>query len=157
MKLTRRDVIRDVVRNTVMFTVAAGSAGAALPAMIPPAAKGEPVFALLRTWQEAERAEHALETRWYRAILRLIPPEYRADPWKDPERIIWQAFDDPKVERLRSFADAAKEHEKTIRQQIVNTRSLTLDGVVAKLRKGPNDDLVRSALADLERIAKSAA
>ena len=171
-KITRRDKIRELVLETLICKSHAGSAGTALLAMISPPAKGEPLFALLRAWDEAERAVQALETRWYRALIRLIPPEYRAEPFDDPERTIYQALDDPKVLRLRRFRDAARAHEKTMRRLIVNTPARTLEGALAKLRNASgadrapladgrqyavNDALVRSALADLERLARRAA
>ena len=173
MKSTRRDKIRcELVLDAILFKFHAGSAGTALPAVIPPPAKGEPLFALLRAWDEAARGVHALETRWHRALIRLIPPEYRAEPFDDPERTIYQALDDPKVSRLQRFRDAARAHEKTMRRRIVNTPAHTLEGTLAKLRNATgadrpplpegrryrvDDDVVRSALADLERLGSRAA
>ena len=107
-----------VIANVVQFM--AFNKGGTRP-MNPLPAEADPLFPLFKAWQKAKWAEHALEARWHRAIICLIPPEYRAKPAEDPERTVCQAFKAPKVERLRRFADAAKEQEKTIRQQIVDT------------------------------------
>ncbi len=150
---TRRDEIRDML----YFRHPSGRVYHALPKMNPLPAEEAPLAAVLRAWHEAGRAEDALQARWERAVMRRIPPEYRANPWEDPERTVYQAFKDPKVLRLRGFWDAAQKHVETTRQQVVATRAVTLAGIVAKLRKAPDDDLMNSALADLKRVARTGA
>ncbi len=149
---------RDEIIDMIIFRRLVGKARRLPPKMIPLSAKDAPLAAVLRAWHEAGDAEDKLEARWHRAIIRLVPPEHRAVPWEDPEWTVYQAFKDPKVLRLRGFWNAAVGHETAMRQKVVDTRAVTLAGIVAKLTKAAvNDALTNSALRDLKRVARRVA
>ena len=173
MSISRRDALKGataaaVVTGTLTAPLAIKAAGvkAALAS-----ASDARIFVLIeehdRTFAEMRKANGC----WCEAVWERMPPHLRyVSPFDRasgiPSGELWdaikEAWDYPEVEARMAAKDRLEERCDELVDRLSQTEATTLEGVRAKMRfatrsgQGIDDDIVRSATADLERLAGEA-